>query len=315
MHIPETTLIAHHDKASEEVTLHSLWEHCRENPSDKVIYLHSKGSFTVKRENDLLRKFLTQGALSKECADLPLTCNVCSSRMSPIPHPHTSGNMWLARCDYVSKLMDPHTFAAAMKQIGAEVVPWCRGSGRYAAEHWIHSHPAARPCDLHTDPAFVWDYSPLPENEFPMELKPAPRYPLAVYVKNQCGKDGQLLQQRLDEYQKLYQVAPTGAWWGWDFFGPISAVARARLSATCQVSGGLCGVWRDQTQRVQTRCCTGYNCACGTVPGFTFELCACRNQDSFGAKEGAVSMLLGDAAQVPIGQAIGGHENPSQPQR
>lgn len=24
--------------------------------------------------------------------------NVCSSRMTPVPHPHTPGNMWAARC-------------------------------------------------------------------------------------------------------------------------------------------------------------------------------------------------------------------------
>ena len=160
--------------------------------------------------------FLTRGALSKECTNLPLTCNVCSSRMSPMPHPHTPGNMWLARCDYVSKLMDPHTFSHAMDQIGGGS---CRGSGRYAVEHWIHSHPGVRPCDLHTDPAYTWNYKPLPEGEFPKELKPAPRYPLATYVKDMCGKNGQLLQERLDEYQKLYRLAPKDAWWGWDFFG------------------------------------------------------------------------------------------------
>lgn len=32
---------------------------------------------------------------------------ICSSRMSPLPHPHTSGNMWLAKCDYISQLIDP----------------------------------------------------------------------------------------------------------------------------------------------------------------------------------------------------------------
>ena len=103
MPIPNTTLIAHHEIASEEVTLHSLWEHCRENRTEKVIYLHSKGSFHGHRANDLLRMFVTRGALSKECTNLPLTCNFCSSRMSPIPHPIPPGNMWLAVAGHLAQ--------------------------------------------------------------------------------------------------------------------------------------------------------------------------------------------------------------------
>ncbi|EED87216.1 predicted protein [Thalassiosira pseudonana CCMP1335] len=90
----------------EGITLHALWNYCRSNNNHetKVIYLHSKGSFHPTVENDKLRRFITEGALSEECAILPDTCDVCSSRMSHLPHSHTSGNMWLARCDYVAKL-------------------------------------------------------------------------------------------------------------------------------------------------------------------------------------------------------------------
>ena len=177
-----------------------------------------------------MRMFLTRGALSKECAELPSTCNICSSRMSPVPYPHTSGNMWLARCDYVSKLIEPNRFATAMdlamekirtSEVGnLSKIDYCRGSRRYSAEHWIHSHPAARPCDLHTDPAYAWNYNLLPKGDFVKELKSAPRYPLAKYVRiGHCGKNGQLLQERLVEYQFLYNTTPTAPWWGWEFFG------------------------------------------------------------------------------------------------
>ena len=74
------------------------------------------------------------GALSKECAMMPEdTCNVCSSRFSPVPHPHTSGNMWLARCDYIKKLIDPLIFEAAMNSLdydGGEAFLACDGRGR-----------------------------------------------------------------------------------------------------------------------------------------------------------------------------------------
>jgi len=100
----------HHEEGGEYLTLHALWKYRQSNylhKDAKVVYLHSKGSFHPSEANDKLRSFLTHGALSSECANLPDPCNVCSSRMSPLPHPHTSGNMWLARCDYISQLIDP----------------------------------------------------------------------------------------------------------------------------------------------------------------------------------------------------------------
>jgi hypothetical protein len=102
-------------------------------------------SFTPTPENDLLRRFLTKGALSEECANMPTTCNVCSSRFSPLPHPHTSGNMWAARCDYVSRLIEPKDqFQRAMRQFRNKGSPVCTGRLRYALEHWIHSSPRVK---------------------------------------------------------------------------------------------------------------------------------------------------------------------------
>jgi hypothetical protein len=91
--IPNTTLLAHRQEGDETDTLHELWTYCTIQPKSKVVYLHSKGSFHSKPENELLRSFLTTGALSRECLELPKSCNICSSRMSPIPHPHTPGNL------------------------------------------------------------------------------------------------------------------------------------------------------------------------------------------------------------------------------
>ena len=88
--------LQHGAEGSEFETLWYLWRHCQDHPTDKVVYLHSKGSFHPSETNNKLRRFLTRGALSQECANAPSSCNVCSSRISPIPHPHMSGNMWLA---------------------------------------------------------------------------------------------------------------------------------------------------------------------------------------------------------------------------
>ena len=121
---------------SEVITLHNLWEYCKihADPKQKVVYLHSKGSFH---------------ALSKECATLPSTCNVCSSRMSPIPHPHTSGNMWLARCDYISRLMNPILFGNAMKNIAPTGVQIVVGLEDLQQNIGCTRTAQVRPCDLH----------------------------------------------------------------------------------------------------------------------------------------------------------------------
>ena len=56
------------------------------------------------------KEYFTVAALSEDCRNMPSSCNVCSMRMSPIPHPHTPGNMWAARCSYVSNLIDPNLY-------------------------------------------------------------------------------------------------------------------------------------------------------------------------------------------------------------
>ena len=217
----DTVLLGRHAEGGEETTLKSLWLHCKQHPLENVVYLHSKGSLHANQENEFLRSFLTRGALSDECYSMPSSCNVCSSRMSPIPHPHTSGNMWLARCEYVGKLMDPDLFSDRMLEY-APGAGDCQGVGRYAAEHWVHSHPSNAPCDLYGDPQFTWGYEPLPPiGDFEMELQPAPRYPMEVYIKDSltCGNSGQTMIERLAEYSAIYHEAPSKFWWGWNFFG------------------------------------------------------------------------------------------------
>eukprot|EP00536_Pseudo-nitzschia_multiseries_P016651 jgi/Psemu1/69933/estExt_Genemark1.C_11880002 len=221
--IPAATVLSHRFEGTEMVTLHSLWEFCRNHPEvEKVVYLHSKGSMRNSTANEDLRRFLTRGALSEECATVdPTTCNVCSSRFSPLPHPHTSGNMWLATCDYVRKLLNPIGFEERMNAFTSNCTskgrPSCDGRERFSAEHWIHSHPAVKPCDLYADPSFTWDYFGLPANgDFEIQLAPAPRFDLVTYIRwNQCTKRGVNVQHRLDEYWGLYQEKPDESWWGW----------------------------------------------------------------------------------------------------
>jgi hypothetical protein len=238
INIPNTTMLGHYENGTEMITLRSLWTHCKENPLDRVVYLHSKGSYTDTFENGLLRRFLTTGALSRHCANLPETCNVCSSRFSPLPHPHTSGNMWLARCEYVRYLMDPFEFSDRMDEFNTEGSnngrgndqAACDGRLRYSAENWIASHPSVKPCDLYPNPKFKWGYLGLPRTRtFDVALAPAPRFRAMEYVMwPECAGRGLDLQQRLLEYQGLYHQRPDDSWWGWRFFEQIDG-SRKRL--------------------------------------------------------------------------------------
>jgi len=223
-------LLGNYESASESVTLKHIWSYCQEteNENQKVAYLHSKGSYTATVENGRLRRFITTGALSMECANMPKDmCNICASRFSPAPHPHTSGNMWLARCDYIKQLKDPDTFEQAMDSLGytgGERYLACDGRGRYSAEHWVLSHPNVKPCDLFKDPRFTWNYDGIPKvGEFRknLELAKFPRFELGLYLKTKiqvCPFRGTSLSFRINEYKGLYNMEPPADWWGHGFF-------------------------------------------------------------------------------------------------
>ena len=71
--------------------------------------------------------------------------------------------MWLASCRYVATLLAPPAFQKGMDtywgRLGFAIsgppamqgTPWV-GTGRYAMEHWVHSHPSVRPCDVSEKP-------------------------------------------------------------------------------------------------------------------------------------------------------------------
>ena len=223
--IDNAETLRHDEQGNEKGTLELLYKHCTENPEDTVTYIHNKGSFHPSPENDALRKFLTRGALSQECAGMPDTCNVCSSRMSPYPHPHTSGNMWTAKCDYIQKLYDPYEFEERMNKLyqGSKSPAWSVGSDRFAAEHWVHSHPSVKPCDL-SDDSFVWSYDNIPPHDFKIGLKPAPRYDYDTYARLGGGFPEATMYDRLNEYHVLYDEIPTSTWWGWNFYANAKKV-------------------------------------------------------------------------------------------
>ena len=216
----------------EDITLHTLWDYCQDehNQHEKVVYLHSKGAFHPSVDNDKLRRFLTEGALSGQCGDLPNTCDVCSSRFSTHPHPHTSGNMWLARCSHIHKLRDPFALRDGELPSDFNHDNGCKGYGRFFFEHWVYSHPSVRPCDLYPGKEYTWAYEHVPDVNFTKDLQMAPRFDFGVFVAlllksyRYCREDKSMntkqgyLENRKWNYEQLYNISVLDeSWYLWNF--------------------------------------------------------------------------------------------------
>ena len=94
--------LGHSNKGDEVITLQALYEHCMQNKSERVIYMHDKGSFHASESNTYLRQFMTKAVTNVQCVRPDDDrCNVCSYQFSPLPFHHSPGNFWIAKCDYV----------------------------------------------------------------------------------------------------------------------------------------------------------------------------------------------------------------------
>lgn len=228
----------HLEVGNEPNTLQYLYNFCQSNTNETVTYIHAKGSYHASKSNDRSRRYLmyglfsTNGCLSN--ADLPFSCNVCASRFSPFPHHHFAGNMWMAHCSYIQRLISPNKFEQAMddkvKSVldlqGIKYAECEYGFGRFAAEHWIASHPFLKPCDVDKG-LFAW---PMPKsvdrndkiptnlsaNEF--NVSDAPRSMFLDERFNRHSKKMHSAAGQLFEYNALYSTVPPKGSWFWKFY-------------------------------------------------------------------------------------------------
>ena len=107
------------EKGDEVVTIQALYEYCLQNKDDRVVYMHSKGSFTPTKANDRLRSFLMEAILSDECLNMPNdgSCSTCSTQFQPLPFFSYVGNMLVAECSYIEKLIPPKDFEKAKRHV------------------------------------------------------------------------------------------------------------------------------------------------------------------------------------------------------
>jgi hypothetical protein len=218
-------------KGSEEETLQALHDYCLAHVQDRVVYMHTKGSFHDSPQNTILRQFLTNAIFSDACLAFGTNddeCDVCSARFSPLPHWHTPGNMWIATCGHVRKLLAPKEFTRAVSRVVHEATKtfhWRppnhlshNGQDRYANEHWVHTHPQIKPCDLYTGD-YLWGYTLNLEVDGSFQRDCAPRFPRKKYGQmHPQSANWTDLAYRLFEMYLLYQQVPSENSWVWDFY-------------------------------------------------------------------------------------------------
>jgi hypothetical protein len=226
-------LLAQKPTGWENETLAKLQEYCQEHLDHNVIYLHSKGSFHDRKENIRLRNLITLAALSKECyIGLTTTqCSICSARFAPTPHWHTSGNMWNARCSYITKLYPVLDFEEKITKVVETIFgknctqcyDWALGMDRYSIEHWVHTHPHVNPCDVYPNTRYICGY---PKEDIvlqPFSLQKAPRsFPdIATHLKHMPYEQTRL-KYRLNELRLLYNETPASNSFVWTWYKQIN---------------------------------------------------------------------------------------------
>lgn len=249
--------IHHHNIGNEIETLSSLYEYCTTHQSEKVAYLHNKGSFHPNLVNDRLRNMLNKAVFSEEClllktpsdtntftisaatTNTKCKCNICSSRFSPTPYFYMSGNMWVSHCSYISKLIHPSNFTSTMNEMVqsapiekfgdiSKLKHYDIGLGRFAAEHWVASHPDSCPCDVYPGTKYRDSRFHLPvKNTWIPELLRAPResvfgrevsnFGFNKSEHNWFGTEG-----RIYEYQYLYKKIPDDDSWFWKYYPHVT---------------------------------------------------------------------------------------------
>lgn len=161
-------------------------------------------------------------------------CDVCLAQFSIFPFHSTIGNMFVAKCNYVVKLIPPKHFEQIKDQVMAKAwnmtweelglakprrsIEWqfhresWVGVKRFAMEHWMYSHPSVRPCDVfHVN----FSYQKPPENADVL----VPKRQRAPMANTSCGGGFHpwfKLQGRLYEYHALYSELPCNTSWIYD---------------------------------------------------------------------------------------------------
>lgn len=238
--------IKHLSEGFESHTLQALFDHCQQFQTDRVIYIHTKGSFHTKRGQNHWRRHMTDAVASRDCIELAHSnnCDLCGLLFITRPTHHYTGNMFNAKCSYIRKLVPPVEFARKMMTVyqrALELIhkgvleanmfdfesPWNTGINRYAMEHWHGSHPSLETiCDLsnHSTNEY-WKITRATDRKpedwcfdrFPR--RPTPGLPLELFQnESKRIREYFLLPGHLLKWYQLYGELPQIDSWVWSWY-------------------------------------------------------------------------------------------------
>ncbi len=245
----------HLDSGFEESTLTSLYMHCQEHLHDRVIYLHTKGSFHYRQRQNSWRQHMTDAVTSRDCIERAHKedCDLCGLLFLPRPTLHFTGNMFNAQCSYIQKLLSPSDFEKKIGLViakGQELLedqillsnmidvagPWNIGLGRYSMEHWHGSHPAVQKiCDVSTHyeieywtgiprmdrKASSWQFDVFPRHPHTAAWSFGKADELIDTILNDESKRKRelfLLPGQLMRWYELYGEFPPATSWVWSWY-------------------------------------------------------------------------------------------------
>lgn len=234
-------LLEHLEKGSELHTLQHMYTYCTKHPNHKVVYMHNKGSFTMTLRNDRLRWHLTKSLFLADCIENLGNFTTCSAKFSVSPFMSYIGNMFVARCSYINKLIPPMEFPAALERVvkslntsnnetdyltyGGKDFAITReswlGLGRFASEHWIASHPDIQPAQVYPTNRFTYKMK-----DWSRKWKPLKR-PADLSRKEKNFMERELppwyhLPGRIYQWKRLYHAVPHNSSWVWDLYRNIA---------------------------------------------------------------------------------------------
>lgn len=146
------------DRGTHTHTFTHLYQHCRANPIDRVVYYYGKTSDDPNEYKHVgrTRRILNAFTLHPGCISALDEFDTCGWRLSPLPFVHYSGNFWWATCSYINTLIDPGLmFPGSLMQVisnrALETVvnrpSGCLGFDDFFAEGWIGSAPELKGAD------------------------------------------------------------------------------------------------------------------------------------------------------------------------
>lgn len=246
--------LEHFDDGFEVQTLTKLYNHCQDHADDRVVYLHTKGSYNYRRSQNRVRQHVTDAVTSRDCIEQAHKedCDLCGLLFLPRPSLHFTANMFNAQCRYIQKLLSPFDFQSSVVSLVAKgktllenqtlltnmidaKLDCNNGLGRYAMEHWHGSHPSLhKTCDVSTHSQIEywerlqrddrkpedWQFHVFPRHPHTADWSYGRADKLMEIMKHESQRKREyfLLPGQLLRWYELYREFPPDSSWVWSWY-------------------------------------------------------------------------------------------------